>query len=233
MPRPKEKTSRSFAITVNPRNGLNESTEKRLITWLEKQPFAVAVVEKEGHERHLHAQFWLDKPRAKKHVCPTLQRICEATITDWCPTQARVMNRGVIMCHNDWYSHYLVDNPEKDAPNVLYSKIPDDTSIYYPSEEEQQKIMARSHAVDRKYHHYSELWNVYALERGYKKCKEWMVHEFFNHIQYNSKQICVLKDDRTIRQTIKHLHRYITCSGMPMSDDMKEMKENYLEIHDN
>lgn len=226
--------SLSFAITVRPLNGLSSETEKRIVSWLSKIPLGIAVIEMDGLPgRHLHAQIWLKDSRTKSSIKTTLQRICKATIADWTPCQERVLNQGVKFAYNDtFYQEYLLDNPDKPEPvKIIYDNVPSDRQDYYPTIEQQVQWKSRAAAVDKKFHHYVELWREYAMKHGYPapSPKHWMVHDFYNDALYGSKTICIVKDDKTIRQNIKHLLRYITGRGLALSEHQLELKMLYLE----
>ena len=67
-------------------------------------------------------------------------------------------------CYNDWYDGYLTNNEEKsnDFVEELLSQVPPITSIYYPSDTEQQAIMDKSNAVDK---------NMFNLEQMFRNWK--------------------------------------------------------------
>lgn len=228
--------SQSYAITVRPLNGLLPDTEKRIVSWLKKQNHAIAVIEMDDTPaRHLHAQIWLSESRTKGSIKTTLQRICKATIPDWSSCQERVLNQGVKFAYNDnFYQEYLLDNPDKqDEVNIIYDSVPLDREQYYPSQEDQTKWQNQSSAVDKKLHRYKELWIEYAKDKKYPIAKplHWMVFVFYNDACYGSKTIIVPKDDKTIKQNIKHLLRYIRGSGIMMSENDRELKDLYEEDH--
>jgi len=220
----------SFAVTIRPLNGFSRETEKRVHKWLKKQDYAIAVIEMDGTPaRHLHAQIWTEKAKTKSSIKTTLQRICKATIPDWNPCQERVLNQGVKFAYNDkFYQEYLLDNHEKEEEvNIIFDNVPSEREGYYPTQAEQDKFKSKVSAVDKKFHHYSELWAEYAEQNGYpvKSPKLWMIHEFYNDALYGSKTITIVRDDKTIRQNIKHLHRYVTCTGLRMDKEMKERRD--------
>ena len=143
---------RSFAITVRPLNGITDETINAYAKWFEKLDYAFAVTEKEGHERHLHAQIWTDVAKAKGDITKQVERICVRTISDWTQAQKKVLRGGIKIAYSDWYLDYLAENDLKiDDPNIIYSKTPDNTYSFYPTEEEQDKVKTISNAVDPRF----------------------------------------------------------------------------------
>ena len=130
---------KSFGITVRPRAGMSSKLQLAMVSWLDKQPYAVAVTEMEDEAKHLHAQVWYDKARTKSDVSKQIQRICEKSCDTWDAAQTKVMRGGIRIAYSDWYDSYLLNNPDKEGePNILMERVPDRTMDYYPSEEEQE-----------------------------------------------------------------------------------------------
>lgn len=143
---------RSYAITVRPYNGISDKTIDAYVKWFEKLDYAFIAIEKEGWERHLHAQIWTDVAKAKGDIIKQVERICVRTIDDWDQAQKKVLRGGVKIAYSDWYLDYLAENDLKiDDPNILYSHLPENTYDYYPTEEEQDKVKTISNAVDQRF----------------------------------------------------------------------------------
>ncbi len=149
----------SFAITICPKDGISDLTISKIVIWLKKQPYSVAVIEKDDEARHLHAQIWLDQPRAKGDGSKQLQRICEAKIEDFDIAQKKVMRGGIKIAYSDWYEDYLLDNDEKvDPARILIDSPPEQSLKFYPTEEEQEATQALANAVSPQ---------MLRLEQGY------------------------------------------------------------------
>lgn len=136
---------RSYCFTVRPgatgQPGLSQETEQRLMVWMKKQPYAVAVIEGEDESRHLHGQVWLEDPGCVRgQINTSLKRICEATIENWTKNNAKVLCQGTRIAYSDWFMSYL-DPETRDKCKILDYKYhvinnpPDKTEEYYPSEE--------------------------------------------------------------------------------------------------
>ncbi|AXH75927.1 MAG: putative replicase [Circoviridae sp.] len=228
--------AKSFALTIRPLNGFTAETEKRVLAWLQRQDHGIAVIEMDGTPgRHLHAQIWSKSSKTKSSVKTSLQRICKATIPGWDPCQERVLNQGVKFAYNDdFYQEYLLDNDDKPDPvNIIYDDIPGDRTEFYPTKEQQESFKAKTNAVDKKYHHYSELYRNYAKLHGYpvERPKKWMIFEFLGDACCGSKTINVPRDDRTFKATATWLYRYITSNiGDLLTDEMKEQKKVWVSL---
>lgn len=143
---------RSYCITVRPREGITDRTSTEIVKWLSKCEYSFAVLEMEEESRHLHAQIWLDKPRARGDICKQIQRVCERTIDDWDNPQLKVLRQGVKIGYSDWYLDYLAENELKDTPpNILLDNPPSKTMDFYPTEEEQDNIQSLKTAVDPRF----------------------------------------------------------------------------------
>lgn len=141
---------RSFCITIRPRDGITDETVEATKKWLTKCDYAVAVLEKENNERHLHTQVWFSATKARGDICKQVQRICERTVPEWDTAQLKVLRNGVRIAYSDWYLDYLVENEEKEPPNIVLNKPPEKTMEYYPTEEEQDEVKTIKTAIDPK-----------------------------------------------------------------------------------
>lgn len=226
-----DKKYQSFAITVRPRGGVpqNGEYEKRFLKWLSKIDYAVCVAEMSDARRHLHAQIWHNDPRPKSSIAKTIERISAATIPDWDAAQRVVQfgkkgdknhKGGLRIAYNDWYNQYLLHNPDKDEPaqeDILVNRPPEDTTDFYPSQEEQEKVKNKARAVDYKYHALAER---YAEWCEYKECEqEPVTYEkvayALTYSMFKAKSMCVLKDTKTMRNTCQNLTWYLQSQEEP------------------
>lgn len=141
---------RSFCLTIRPRDGISEQTIEATKKWLTKCEHAVAVLEKDNSERHLHAQIWFSATKARGDICKQVQRICERTIPDWDTAQLKVLRNGVKIAYSDWYLDYLVENEDKIPPNIVINNPPQKSMDFYPTEEEQDEVRQIKTAVDQR-----------------------------------------------------------------------------------
>lgn len=216
----------SFAITVRPRNGVSEGgkLEESLVSWLSKQPYAFAVMEKDGEERHFHAQVWYDNPREKGTITKVINRICVRDVPDWDGLQRRYAI-FVKIAYSDWWESYLADNDEKQPPNVIFEKIPPNPEHYYPSEEEQAKTLAKSNAVDKKYfaleEHYHQ-WNT-----NKEPADIWQIARFLSWAAFDSRIIKVPKNERDAKSLCSMLLQYVKKSGVSVFLTVDDFQNYY------
>ncbi len=202
---------RSFAFTIRPSNGVenNGDLEKSVILYLSKyQGFLVS--EKEGHERHLHGQIFFEKPKRKFDINKQLNLICQRNISEWNLDQQRVLHSGTKVAYSDdWYCQYTNKECESE---LVYSDMPTSTTEYYPSPEEQNRVMARSHAVDKTFHHLKEMYeedpvvvhNIKKNAPSQDQIREWLYVQM-----YVKKKIRVIEDRRKFNQRASSLYHYI------------------------
>ena len=228
------KKFRSYCITVRHRRGVlpDSDFEKRFVNWIKKQDNGIVVAEMEGEKRHLHAQIWLDDAKPKASICRTIERISAQTVPDWDRAQRVVqfgkkgdknLKGGVRIATSDWHKSYLLENPDKQPPeenNILFFKLPESTTEYYPSKEEQEAAMARgTRAVDYKYAALADRYKEWALYKGIdpdQPATPYGVACALQYAMFKAKTMCVLRDTRTKMDTVLNLVDYLNASEEPL-----------------
>lgn len=223
---------RSYCLTIRPKDGISNSTTEQITKWLTKMPYAVAVLEKSEHERHLHAQIWTDTPKARGDICKQVQRICERTIKDWDTAQLKVLRSGVKIAYSDWYLDYLVENDDKEPPNIIVDKPPEKTMEYYPTEEQQEDIQTMKQAVDPRFADLEIKCRDYLGERP---ITERTVASFLADAMFNSRTIKCVTQQRDRIALAKTLYAYMSKSNdiyLFLSKDKEQIKfenlSNYI-----
>lgn len=197
---------RSFAVTVRPQLGLSDETLEALNKYAESQDHAYAVVEKEGHEKHWHAQFWYDKPKPRGRVAEAMARICQRTIPGWSKPQLKVLRNGVRIAYSDWHLSYLEHNEDKEPANVQVENAPLDTSPYYPTEDEQAALQAKVNAADPEYH---RLATMFREDCDEEKPNERTVALWLAKKMLVEKSISIIRQKRDRLQKTRMLWLYI------------------------
>lgn len=200
---------RSYAITVRPKLGLSDETEKELVKWCSLQKHAVMYIEMEGCARHAHIQIWLDVARLRGVICKSIQRICERTIELWDNCQLRVLRAGIKIAYSPWYLDYLEDAFKKigDKINTAFSNPPNTGELeYYPTEEEQKKVQESATCADPKY---NQLKNLYWEWTDDKVITLESVCKFLIWAQYDGKKVAVCKDKLTRINLSRNLYWYL------------------------
>lgn len=234
---------KSFGITFRPLKGMTEKCEQAIVTWLGKQDGAHAVTEMEGECRHIHAQIWIKEGREKGQICTAMQRIGERTIVDWNQQQTTVLRKGIKLCYSDWYLDYCVTNDNKiEEANILIDNVPELTMGFYPSEEEQEALKNKVHAVDKKYHNLLEKWNVYAAENKIEEISIRHTQTALAYWMYVEKSLHVIEDPRRKAWTVRELFNYVkgtggwqtcaTVSEITEEREFQKLKESFQESCD-
>lgn len=220
---------KSYAITVRPRSGISDETIDEIIKWFKKKDYGMVVIELENEARHLHGQIWLNDAVARGTICTALVRICERTVKDWDRAQVKVLRQGVKIAYSDWNDNYLVDNESKDDANIKYDNVPDKTSDYYPTQEDQDRVKAKHNAVDLKYH---ELSIKYLDWLGNRKSRLGLCAEFLSWAMFEGRVIRVIEDPKRRQWTCTCLYRYCEQWGFYEDCLTKEEAEHEKFIRD-
>lgn len=198
----------SYALTVRPRGGLSPATEARVVDWLLKQDYYFACVEMEDECRHLHAQIWLNVPRARGEVCTSLTRIGEATIKEWDEPQKKVMRQGVRCVYSDWYLDYLQECEMKpEACKILCQNVPDITHKFYPTEEEQQKLKDKTNAVDKEFFELEQMY--WARNEAGSEVTRKSVQAFFANAYYGERVLVAPRCSKRLGDKVKFFINYL------------------------
>lgn len=237
------KMYRSYAITVRPRDGISDTTISAYLKWFEKLDYAFVCTEKEGVERHLHAQIWTDQPKAKGDIVKQVERICERTINDWDQAQKKVLRQGVKIGYSDWYLDYLAENELKDILcDILYQQPPENTYPYYPTEEEQEKVKNTANAVDPRFTDLEYKCNDYLTNKDLTLTHK-SVARFLCDAMFNTRSIKVLmhQRDRTALATALYafmskstnVDLFINKTAEEKKQDLKfeAMKQHFAEFN--
>lgn len=204
---------RSFAITVRPRDGVTDKTISAYLKWFEKLDYAFVCTEKDGVERHIHAQIFTDNAKAKGDITKQVERICERTICDWDQSQKKVLRQGIKVAYSDWYLDYLKENELKDnSCNILYEKLPENTYPYYPTEEQQEQVRTTANAVDPRFTDLEFKCNEFLTLRGISLTPK-NVASFLADAMFNLRTIKVMMHQRDRTALALTLHAFMSKSS--------------------
>ncbi|AXH74932.1 MAG: putative replicase [Cressdnaviricota sp.] len=220
---------RSWAVTIRPLNGIQVESklEDALIRWFKKQDYCFVVSEKEDEARHIHAQIWLNDARDKGTINKSLERIQSANDSDWSPASKLVLRRGTKIAYNDdFVENYL----NKCESNILVNSPPLDSSGFYPSKEEQEKVRRKSNAVDQKFHRWSEDFKEWATTHNLISPYSLIdVSRFMGDMFFQSKKYQVIVDHKSRVQNCKCLYHYInSTTSFNMFLSQKDQDEHIL-----
>lgn len=218
---------RCFCITVRPKNGLHGEYAAAIEKYIRKQSHYVYTYEKEHEARHLHAQIWFEEASRKTNIQTALKRIATRLDPDWSPASRKVLVSGVKIGYSDaFFEEYIQKDGQVSMDNW---NPPIDTSPYYPTQSEQDKVLARSTCKDAFFHHLSELWH--------ENNPSYEVHQFTNidiaeflYIQmFQAKTIAVIRDAKQRKQVATCLLHYI----YPFDTDWKStvLTDKDIEVY--
>ena len=194
---------RSYAITISPSIEVEGKIQKDLTAWINKQPYAFAVIEGgagKEQKRHLHAQVFYEEPREKGSLTKALKRIVLANDAE---AKTHIAVKVKIAYNDDFIDEYMT----KDITELIRDEIPAEASEYYPSEEEQQKVKQRSNATDPTYHYWKELYEDYEDKKENPELAD--IARFMANMMFVEKKIKVISDKRHRVEKTKSLWMYI------------------------
>lgn len=134
---------KSWCITIRPKGGvgIGSPLEIAFDKWIKKCKGGAYTFEKEGAERHIHAQVFYDEGKLKQNIKKGLIRHVqnENTDPDWSPSSAKVLGGGIRIAYNgNFIENYMAKDLQGGA--YPYINIPEDEESYYPSQEEQKTV---------------------------------------------------------------------------------------------
>jgi len=221
----------SLCFTIRPKGGLTGDLETALKNWIIKQPFYAYNIEMEDEARHLHCQVFYPEKKSKGDLTKALFRIQSKYDIDWSPASKKVLSSGVKVAYNDKFLEYMM----KDNP-LIECCIPEDTSIFYPSEEEQLRVQRKSNSVNTRYDHYKDLFlkSEFYSEDDHEYDKSHItgklrVANWLAHVMFKEKSITVVQDSRLRQQIINSLTFYVyDVSGYEL---LSEKDKESIRIH--
>lgn len=196
---------RSYAITIRPKSGVKGDYDKQMTDYIKKQDYSAYVYEGEDITRHIHAQIWLDKPKRKNDIQKQLCRIAERTDPDWGLAARKVLVGGCKIAYNN---SFLDNYMTKDGDHEHYQP-PNNLEDYYPSQTEQDLVMARTNAKDDYYHHLKELWGDKELQTTHPLLQLEEVADWLFEQMYITKTIKTIPDTKRRKLTVQNLYYYL------------------------
>lgn len=224
---------RSYGITISTVEPVEGEGQSALVKWLKKQDYAYAVIEGgtgKDQERHLHAQVWYNEGREKGTLNKALKRIIEKYFPE---SKTHIAIKLKIAYNNDYLENYM----KKDITEKLLDKLPDEENIneFYPSEEEQNKVLMKSKIVDHKMNQLEELfyeWVGDEVEPTSNLHKKAQVSRFLSDMMYKSRKIKVPTDMKIQKNLCTVFTNYLwktSNSFMLLSQEEQILLEQSIE----
>lgn len=194
------KKHQTYAITHRPIGGVSESDISVLVSWCKKHcRYYKVITEKEGSERHIHAACFLSESKDRSNVVKSIMRL----YPDLLPEEKMVLRQGIKVSGNSQWLDYL---EKGDSTVIIESNLPELSHLdsYYPPPPELPKTIRKNLSY---YGRLEKLWYEHvdpSRVQNPVNCR----HFLFN-MMYNKRLIDVIRDDKTIIQTSRHLARYL------------------------
>jgi hypothetical protein len=190
----------TFAITLRPRNGINDTQVEVITSWIKKHStYYYVITEKLNEERHVHAAVILKKEILRSNLCTALLRLDLGL----CDDEKPVFRTGIKSMYNkDFITKYM---SKGDDTVVIAENLPE--SAHLDSYFTLPVPKKGPSAVDPFYANLEKLWWVHqspGFEINTVNCRD-----FLFNLQYNLRLIKVLPDDKKIIQVARHLTRYL------------------------
>ena len=193
---------KTYAFTLRPQDGIDDEHIKKMEKFVRKNcEYYHLISEKTGYARHLHAALYLKKESSRSHLSVQFSRL----FSDLSPTERTVMLKGLkVLYNNDWVTNYL---DKDDDTVVIASNLPEKNHLeaWYPVK---QDIDANK---KKKCSHYywelEELW--YKYQPVDAEVNTMVVRDFLFRMMYAERVLPVMRDDKTIVQTARHLVRWL------------------------
>ena len=193
---------KSYALTIRPTQGVTDNDVVKFSNWVRPRcEYYHIITEKDDECRHIHAALILKMEQNKSNLTTLLIRLFK----DFTTEEKSVLRKGVkIMYNNDFITKYMDKN---DSTVVIASCLPEISHLesYYPKTRPLQK--GEKGSMNPYYKHLSELWYEHAPPQY--EINTINARHFLFKMMYAIDAIKILKDDNTIKQTAKHLVRYL------------------------
>jgi hypothetical protein len=194
---------KTYALTLRPRNGVNQEQVNEITSWIRKRSDHYHIVtEKTEGAKHVHAALYLKVSVTRSNFCVVYSRLLKKFNLDF--EEIVVAKKGVrILYNNDFVLKYL---DKDDDTVVVASSLPEVSRLqawYPPRPELKTKIEQHS----KYYWQLENLWKKHTPV--YYEVNTVNARNFLFNMMYNERCLSVIKEDRQIIQVARHLVRWI------------------------
>lgn len=213
----------TFAVTIRPRDGITDKQIETFVLWCKKQCLYYHVItEKTDYERHVHAAVFFNLKKTRSNVCTMMKRLYK----DLSSEEQKVLLRGIkVMYNKDFVMNYM--NKDDDTV-IIESVLPESNHMesYFPPPKPAVSSDGRTKKCSAYYHELERLWYEH-MEPHHEK-NTMVIRDFLFKMMYSLRVIPVMRDDNTIRQTARHLCRWLNKSESCPTDFLPpfEKEEN-------
>jgi len=193
----------TFALTIRPTEGVSDDDIKSTMGFLRRTAeYYHVVTEKLGSQRHIHAAVCFKTPVSKGEVATKLIRLFK----EYSPQEKAVLRKGIkIMYNMDFINNYL---DKDDDTVVIASNLPEAGHLesYFPP-----KPLSLEEGKERKcsvfYHELERMW--YENRNPSYEVNTVTIRDFLFEMMYSKRCLPVIRDDKGIIQTARHLTRWL------------------------
>lgn len=193
---------KTYAVTVRPLGGIADEHIVKFVKWVKRHcEYYHVITEKTGSERHIHSGLVLKNPKTRSNMGVLLKCLFK-TLT---PEEHRVLLRGVkIMYNDDFISRYM---DKGDDTVVVESNLPENRCFeaYYPPKP--VDLVSRTRKCSAFYHELEGLW--YKHHQPHHDVNTMTARDFLFKMMYSERCLAVIRDDKQISQTARHLVRWL------------------------
>lgn len=181
---------RTYAVTLRPRNGIDDSQASKIVAWMKKRCTHLHVVsEKTGSARHVHAALYLKMDVTRSNFATVLVRLGAQLGFD--EEEKVILRKGIRILYSDDFVQSYLD--KDDDTEVLISDLPAVGTLYdwYPPKPSPVVHTAKH---SKYYWDLELLWNTH--KRPVEECNTQNVRNFLFDMMYNKRCIPVIRDDK-------------------------------------
>lgn len=196
----------TYALTIRPRDGIDDGQIAVVTAFIKKRSdYYHIITEKTGHERHLHAACFFKMSVTKSNLATLLVRLAKNTLR-LTEEEIPVLRKGIkILYNNDFIEKYMDKN---DDTVVIASELPPAghmESFFPPKPAPPETRKKEKHSAY--YWNLEELWYKHVTPTT--EVNTINARHFLFNMMYNLRLIPVIRDDKQIVQTARHLTRWI------------------------
>ena len=206
---------KTFAITIRPRDGYDESKDMHIREWIRKRcDYFHIISEKTGSERHIHAALFLKLSVTIVNFRNVLVRWGKNFGLD--NDEISVLRKGVKILYNyDFIESYM---DKDDDTHVIETCLPEKKFLESWFPPKPVSATTKKNAKHSKYYwELEQLW--YEYTDPMTEINTINARHFLFRMMYSDRLIPVLRDDKAIVQVARHLTRWL-----------KKEKESTIEL---
>lgn len=197
---------KTFALTLRPIDGVTDDQIDLLCKWVKKKClYYFLITEKTMAARHVHAGLIMKNACTRANIVTYMMRL----FSDLTPQEKTVFRSGIkIMYNPDFIGNYM--NKDDDTVEIL-KNLPEvgHLEAFFPPRPVPMEA-AKVKKCSIYYHELEKLWYEHTTP-GYEIHTR-NARNFLFEVMYNHRCLPVIRDDKMIIQTARHLVRWLNKS---------------------